>query len=594
MKGGITSGVVYPAAILRIAQRFRFKNIGGTSAGAIAATITAAAEFRRTCRGAGGAGFVQMRKDVMEWIGRGKNLQSLFVPRAIVWPIFFFLLYLIGLKSALRRPAPIEIAKVLVAGVLGLAVLYGYIGMFSGHGFPYADIARIVAVSVTLIIGLLALGLLLVVPRMWHGLCTGGIAGTLRGIFGMKVEPLNFWLARQIDSIAAMPAARPLTFGDLWCGKVRKDDPLPEPGDRCVSLSMITTCLTMNRPFRLPFENNIFYFRAPEFERFFPKYVVDWMVAHERPVGSDDNGAERRDYLHSQGYTAFPKAQDVPVVVAARLSLSFPLLFTAVRLYAIDWNDPNNNPQTNQKPKIEAVWFSDGGLSSNFPISLFDATLPRWPTLAITLEEFPPYSNEPVVMPIRNGDGIGSIWTRFDQKLLPFYGAIINSMQNWQDTMQSEMAGSRDRIAHIRLSGDEGGLNLTMPPATIAALIDRGDRAGAQLVEHFKVPPAVPNIITNWDNHRWVRFRTATATLQRFVVDFSDAYGQPSQPGAPDYPTLILVSPSYQLAPAQQPFVAAESTVIQTTGVRWKPAKPNDFETGSPRPLPSLQVRPRI
>lgn len=47
MKGGITSGVVYPKAIALLARHYRFKSIGGTSAGAIAAAITATAEFRR-------------------------------------------------------------------------------------------------------------------------------------------------------------------------------------------------------------------------------------------------------------------------------------------------------------------------------------------------------------------------------------------------------------------------------------------------------------------------------------------------------------------------------------------------------------------
>lgn len=47
MKGGITSGVVYPPAICKLADQYNFKNIGGTSAGAIAAALTAAAEYRR-------------------------------------------------------------------------------------------------------------------------------------------------------------------------------------------------------------------------------------------------------------------------------------------------------------------------------------------------------------------------------------------------------------------------------------------------------------------------------------------------------------------------------------------------------------------
>ena len=47
MKGGITSGVVYPKALSELAKEFRFKNIGGTSAGAIAAAAAAAAECGR-------------------------------------------------------------------------------------------------------------------------------------------------------------------------------------------------------------------------------------------------------------------------------------------------------------------------------------------------------------------------------------------------------------------------------------------------------------------------------------------------------------------------------------------------------------------
>src|SRR5437762_576228 len=59
MKGGITSGVVYPLAITELAQEFRFRNIGGTSAGAIAAAATAAAALvahRRRHRHRGGGG----------------------------------------------------------------------------------------------------------------------------------------------------------------------------------------------------------------------------------------------------------------------------------------------------------------------------------------------------------------------------------------------------------------------------------------------------------------------------------------------------------------------------------------------------------
>ena len=48
MQGGTTSGVVYPLAVCDLATAFRFRNVGGASAGAIAAALTAAAELGRS------------------------------------------------------------------------------------------------------------------------------------------------------------------------------------------------------------------------------------------------------------------------------------------------------------------------------------------------------------------------------------------------------------------------------------------------------------------------------------------------------------------------------------------------------------------
>src|SRR4051794_7151937 len=47
MKGGTTSGVVYPLALCELARRFRLRNVGGASAGAIGASLAAAAEVGR-------------------------------------------------------------------------------------------------------------------------------------------------------------------------------------------------------------------------------------------------------------------------------------------------------------------------------------------------------------------------------------------------------------------------------------------------------------------------------------------------------------------------------------------------------------------
>src|SRR3954468_21743713 len=56
LTGGVTSGVIYPSAAVELARHYRFRSIGGTSAGAMAAALTAAAEYRRRS-GGGGIGF---------------------------------------------------------------------------------------------------------------------------------------------------------------------------------------------------------------------------------------------------------------------------------------------------------------------------------------------------------------------------------------------------------------------------------------------------------------------------------------------------------------------------------------------------------
>ncbi len=65
MEGGTTSGVVYPLAVCELATNFRFRNVGGASAGAIAAALTAAAELGRSSQvlAAGGLSRRESKRD---------------------------------------------------------------------------------------------------------------------------------------------------------------------------------------------------------------------------------------------------------------------------------------------------------------------------------------------------------------------------------------------------------------------------------------------------------------------------------------------------------------------------------------------------
>jgi hypothetical protein len=88
MKGGITSGVVYPPAVLKLKDYYRFRSIGGTSAGAIAATLTAAAEFGREHGGFGR--FAEAQKK----ISSDKFILNLFQPSEEARPLMDTLLAL--------------------------------------------------------------------------------------------------------------------------------------------------------------------------------------------------------------------------------------------------------------------------------------------------------------------------------------------------------------------------------------------------------------------------------------------------------------------------------------------------------------------
>jgi hypothetical protein len=75
MKGGITSGILYPPAICQIAEGFDLVGIAGTSAGAIAACTAAAAEYRR--RRGSAVGFEMLEKLSTDL---ARDLRGLFRP----------------------------------------------------------------------------------------------------------------------------------------------------------------------------------------------------------------------------------------------------------------------------------------------------------------------------------------------------------------------------------------------------------------------------------------------------------------------------------------------------------------------------------
>ena len=201
-----------------------------------------------------------------------------------------------------------------------------------------------------------------------------------------------------------------------------------------------------------------------------------------------------------------PLAPDIPLVIAARLSLSFPGLISAVPFQAVDWT------RAEQHRGIVTVWFSDGGISSNFPMRFFDTAWPSRPTFGINLA--PQHPDQPEMVR-RPPPGTAGRLPRYVPiaSLGDFAAAILDTMQNWADSTQITMPGFRDRIVEVRQRANEGGMNLQMPPDVIDGLARRGNDAGKNLaVGDAATPPF------DFALHRWMRYRNAMASLDDLLT----------------------------------------------------------------------------
>ncbi len=604
MKGGITSGVVYPLAVCRVAEKYRLCNIGGASAGAIAAVAAGAAEYGRATgsrrEGAGFEGLETLPGKLTAEVGPAKQprLLSLFQPTDGAKPLFQILLIAIG-KAAPWRKAVGALAVALGArphaaalGLLAAAALIASAGIAASE--PARSLAVVCGALALLVLGLLG-SIALFVWRSLQALGPQANYGICSGYAKDAAEPaLTTWLTQVIDELAGVDgAAAPITFGDL--------------AKRDINLSLMTTDLTHGRPYRLPFAGSdlsTFFFKKSDFDRLFPAPVVNKMIDFARsrlaraPAG-DMASLHAKVNAGNGDYFPFPDVDDLPLVVGARMSLSFPVLLQAVPLYAVDWTLKSNR---DGEPEMERCWFSDGGICSNLPIHFFDALLPNRPTFALSLKGehpdypvvFPPFADgqserNNVWIPQNNTAGTAATWNRFDQgapavPLVSFLGAIIDTMQCWNDNLTIRHPGYRDRIVHISRTDDEGGLNLNMPKPIIERLSLRGAAAGQALNERFD-----PATSSGWHNHLWVRYRTLIAMLSDQAASIVKAL-EPG--GSATLSELFDDPPSYEFRKSQQTTAATANTTLLQLASHLATASP-PLSDDAPNPRADLRGRPR-
>lgn len=477
MKGGSTSGVVYPPVIAELSRKYRFSNIGGTSAGAIAAAVTASAEYGRQ---RGHIDDFSLLNELSNDLAQSGRLLELFrsTAPANLRPVLDTLLPLVsnapqsddqtdanvsGLDgSALaladrvapelldllmpaqeaEQPADDTVSKTLNRVLSGLAQTHpeahaagADAGMLAGSRIgQYLVIAALIlsimfalpmfiaratlagwimwaVIAVILVLGAFWLGRKLSsagesiggslvavvdilrlmreeVPKNLYGICTGlgqkqpPSADPERRIGQILAQPtaLIDWLQYWINATSGPTAhGGPLTFADL--------------SSQDVALQMVTTNLSLGRPYVLPFEpEQVFLFQRGDMQLLFPQDIVTYLCdpRHLNPGWSLDELNQGLSNDDPRAFFMLPNSQDLPVLVGMRLSLSFPLLISAVRLYTISASCPITDGEYRpRRDNIQANWFSDGGICSNFPIHFFDSWLPTHPTFGINLTGLP-------------------------------------------------------------------------------------------------------------------------------------------------------------------------------------------------------------
>lgn len=703
LKGGVTSGIVYPLALCELAKTYQFRRLGGTSSGAIVAAFAAAAECyrqrygvadhrapaqRRAC-GELRPGFVGLQ-DFADDVQTGDRLFSVFKPDEATKPIFdvLFAGHLEGARGrkaseekpttykntkATDRPdEPQPIVRTLIAfwshvpkalpiigSVLALAAMLvvswpmiGRITTLVHEGWRHALLGDALALlllvllaAATAVGGLIgsAISAVRLVHRKWiptfvangFGLTRGLVSSAANGaspardVDGPEPYSLTTWMTRIINELAGRKAIdAPLTIGDLRRAGGADREP-------AIQFETITTCLTLGRPLHLP--NDLdkdlpFYFDPDEWREYFPQRVLALLKekSPEPPRYREPGGGRGALYYR------LPRSDDLPVVVATRLSVALPGVLSAVPLWSVDLNTKGSRMPAEKL--LERAWFSDGGIGSNFPIHFFDALIPRWPTFGFDLRDanqaYPLDDRDEarnVWMPLTNEQGRTEWWTRFSTDQQPeapispetatravgqFAFSLLNTLMTWRDTTLAREAGFRDRIVHVKLDPDrEGGLNLDMPREVISRLVHRGAAAGALLRHRYtrtEAELALENesrcralseeerkywmpVTVSWENHRWVRFRASMAALQESLEMMDTAYTF-----TPGYGPLVErpagTAPfDFQWSDEQRDAGPFEKTaLLLNTLEQWRAAPAMRFDSGAPVRRPELRMSPRV
>lgn len=311
MKGGITSGVIYPGVIDKLKDKYQFRSIGGTSAGAIAATLLAAAEYRRQVDDSY-EGFDILR-DLPNRLGQEKEKRSLlfrlFEPHKSTRNLFDLMTSFLRsswTEDKPREPIINRLPRILYSlgkayWYLPLIIFIATLLLLGSNWDMLRDVPSARATFVICLVLLAGLITLLAFVAAFvrdvsvnlvgnHlGLCRGsGDADTPAS----ASDALCDWLERTLDEAAGLkgtlqPPRPPDKLDDDTniLESQEKQGPLTFAHLKTanITLKMFTTCLSRGIPLTLPFAQKAIYFKPKDLEGYFSQRIIDYLIDFARP-----------------------------------------------------------------------------------------------------------------------------------------------------------------------------------------------------------------------------------------------------------------------------------------------------------------------
>lgn len=169
-----------------------------------------------------------------------------------------------------------------------------------------------------------------------------------------------------------------------------------------------------------------------------------------------------------------------------------------------------------RRVRVHRCLFSDGGLTSNFPLMLFDEVVPQRPLLAVNLQ-YRTRDDQAFLAGKR-------LWQPFHQPIPDapaFVTALVESARNWFDQSLLSLPGYAERVVSVTIPRGLGGLNLGMDAAKITWLLSKGTAAGRLLRQRFE---AGSRDRWNFQGLQAFTWRNVTADLGDLLMAYQATY----------------------------------------------------------------------